>query len=154
MHEKFSIDGEPVNLIRTDPGQNVYKAAEKMLLANASKELVDGECGVFESSTFYFRDLVLGVWPLLEYIMDKGIKKKASADPTIRVAAKRSLRAWEFMDLIDGIPSIWQKEADIKKGSDDWPDLVQDINTIVFFASGFEDIIMPVKDSKSSIYYP
>jgi hypothetical protein len=36
FREQFSIAGKPVHLIPADPAQNVYEAAEKMLLVNAS----------------------------------------------------------------------------------------------------------------------
>jgi hypothetical protein len=68
-----------------------------MLLVNASTKLEDGECG---RSGFYFRDLVLGIWSLLECIIDKDIKKEASADPAVRVTTRKRLRGWEFMDFV------------------------------------------------------
>jgi hypothetical protein len=42
VREQFSINGKPVNIVPTDPTQNVYEAAENMLLVNASTKLEAG----------------------------------------------------------------------------------------------------------------
>jgi hypothetical protein len=142
FRERFSIDGKPVSIIPTDPTQNVYEAAERMLLINASTKLED--CGV-ENSVVYFRDLVQGIWSLLEAVIDKDIEKEVSTDPAVRVTTRKALRGWEFMDVVDEMSPIRQKETIIKKTCGDWPDLAQDINAVVLFASGFENIIKPAE---------
>lgn len=149
--EQFSINGKPVNIVPTDPIHNVYEAAKNMLLVNASTKL---EVDVGEGTTVYFRDVVLGVWSLMEYIMDRDIKKEASSDPTMQLTTRKSIRGWEFMDLVDEISPFRQKETDIEKSCGDWPDLVQDINAIVLFASGFEDIIMPDQGPRTGLCHP
>jgi hypothetical protein len=50
----LSIAGTPVDIISTDPAQNICEAAKKMLLANGSTKLIDGKAG---SSDFYFEQL-------------------------------------------------------------------------------------------------
>ncbi|RDW67029.1 hypothetical protein BP5796_09778 [Coleophoma crateriformis] len=145
FREPFFIEEKPVSLIAADPCLNVYESAEKTLLVNSGTKLASGYLGVGD---FYFRDLVLGIWSLLENLMDKDIKKETTADPTIHATLRKSLRGWEFMDLVEERSPIRLKETHLDKSSGSWIDLSQDINAVVLFASGFEDIIKPVEEAE------
>jgi hypothetical protein len=142
--ERFSVQQKPVQINPADEKLDIYEAAEKMLLDNSSTPLGEDDEG---NPNLYFRDMVLGVWSILERLMEKTITVEASAEPTLHWPTRTSLQGWEFMDIVDERSPLRLKEALIKKTSGGWVDLATDINAIVLFASGFEDIIKPAKSS-------
>ncbi|TVY45349.1 hypothetical protein LOCC1_G005972 [Lachnellula occidentalis] len=142
FREPFSVDGKVVEFTPTDPSLDVHEGAEQMLLENCAVKLITTELGVGE---FYFRDLVLNIWSLLESLMDMGIKKETSQDPAVHVTLRIHLKGWEFMDLVDERSPVRLKETTIQKSHGGWTDLAKDINAVVLFASGLEDIIKPVQ---------
>jgi hypothetical protein len=144
FREPFLRDGKPIDISPVDQHHNVYAAAERMLTDNAPTELISSASGC---SGFYFRDLVLSTWSLLERLMDQDIKKEVSADPAVHATTRKSLRGWEFMDLVDERSPIRQKDTYLMRSCGDWVNLVRDINAVVLFASGFEDIIQPDQGS-------
>jgi hypothetical protein len=144
FREPFLRDGKPIDISPVDQHRNVYAAAERMLTDNAPTELISSASGC---SGFYFRDLVLSTWSLLERLMDQDIKKEVSADPAVHATTRKSLRGWEFMDLVDERSPIRQKDTYLMRSCGDWVNLVRDINAVVLFASGFEDIIQPDQGS-------
>ncbi|TVY88680.1 hypothetical protein LAWI1_G006923 [Lachnellula willkommii] len=148
FRERFSVDGKVVELTPTDPSLNVHEGAEQMLLKNCLVKLSAEELGVGE---FYFRDLVLNIWSLLESLMDMGIKKESSRDPAVHGTLRTHFKGWEFMDLVDERSPVRLKETSIQKSHGGWTDLVKDTNAVVFFASGFEDIIRPVQKPGASL---
>lgn len=142
FRERFSIQQKLVHINPADPRLDIYEAAEMMLSENSSTALGEDDAG---NPNFYFRDLVLGVWSILESLMDKAVKTGLSAESTLRWPTRKSLQGWEFMDIVDEISPLRLKEALIKKTCGGWVDLATDINAIVLFASGFEDIIKPAE---------
>ena len=47
------------------------------------------------------------------------------------------------MALVDQKSPLQRKDTKLEKTSGGWPNLIHDINAIVLFAQGFEDIIKP-----------
>jgi len=140
----FSIPGKIVDIISTDPAQNTCDAAERMLLENGSTKLIDQETG---SCDFYFRDMVQGIWNVLELLLACDTKWESTPGIQIRTAKAQRLRGWEFMDVVDGPSTFTRKETPLKESCGGWSNLARDINAIVLFASGLEDVIEPTKDS-------
>jgi hypothetical protein len=144
FREPFRIQQKLVQISPTDPKLEIYEAAERMLSENSSTALDEDDNG---NPNFYFRDLVLGIWSMLERLMEKTITTAASAEPTLHWPTRKNLQGWEFMDIVDERSPLRLKEAQIKKTCGGWVDLATDVNAIVLFASGFEDIIKPAQSS-------
>ncbi|KAN0102019.1 hypothetical protein V8E51_012529 [Hyaloscypha variabilis] len=142
----FSIAGTPVDIISTDPAQNIYEAAKKMLLENRSTKLIDGKGG---SSDFYFEQMVREIWGSLEKLLEDGAKRESTSG--LPMLKKQKLRGWEFMDLVDEISPLHLKETSIEKTCGGWINFAQRIDAIILFASGFEDIIEPAKGSTNGL---
>jgi hypothetical protein len=142
----FSIAGTPVDIISTDPAQNIYEAAKKMLLENRSTKLIDGKGG---SSDFYFEQMVREIWGSLEKLLEDGAKRESTSG--LPMLKKQKLRGWEFMDLVDEISPLHLKETSIEKTCGGWINFAQGIDAIILFASGFEDIIEPAKGSTNGL---
>jgi hypothetical protein len=148
FREHFSNNGRRVEFAPTDPVLDVYEGAKNMLLRNSSVKLNDEESGI---DGFYFSSLVRDIWGLLEGLMDKNIKKESTADPTLHGTLRPKLRGWEFMDIVDERSPVRLKETTILKSNGGWVDLAQDLNAIVLFASGFEDIIQPSQKPEAEL---
>jgi hypothetical protein len=148
FRKPFCVAGKRVDIIPVDPKLNVFEAAEHMLLANGRTKLRYSDFG---ASEFCFKNLVLDIWSLLECLMDKDIKRETSADPKVHMPMSKTLRGWEFMDLVVERSPIRQKETGVKKTGGDWMDLAADINAVILFASGFEDVIRPAESSINGI---
>jgi len=148
FRKPFCVAGKRIDLIPVDPNLNIFEAAEHMLLANGRTKLRDSEFG---ASEFCFKNLVLNIWSLLECLMDKDIKRETSTDTEVHMPMSKRLRGWEFMDLVVERSPIRQKETGIKKTGGNWTDLAADINAVVLFASGFEDVIRPAERSINGI---
>lgn len=134
-----------VMLPSADPSKSSHQAAEKVLLEQASFKLcVQDDLG---SQDYYLRDLVMDIWSYLESLLDKNVTKEAASAPELRGTMRDILRGWEFMDLVDDKSPFRLKETYIEKSSGGWTDLARDIDAIVLFGSGFEDIIKPKEDS-------
>ena len=144
----FRVEGKRINIIPVDPTLNVYEASENMLLANGKIKLRDSDSA---QSAFCVKNLVFDIWTLLECLMDKDVKRETSADPEVRLPMSKTLRGWEFMDLVVERSPIRQKETGIKNTSGNWIDLAADINAVVLFASGFENLIRPAEGSTSGM---
>ncbi|PQE07314.1 pfs domain protein [Rutstroemia sp. NJR-2017a WRK4] len=144
FHEGFSIDGKPVKFTATDSSLDIYEGAEKMLLSNSEVKIGQDEFGMGE---FLFKDLVHNIWGLIESLIDKDIKMDLTNDIPLNGILRPNLRGWEFMDVVTERSPIRLKEARIQKSHGGWIDLAQDLNAVVFFASGFEDLIKPAKES-------
>jgi hypothetical protein len=144
FRERFSVQQKLVRMNPADPELDTYEAAERMLLENSSTVLGEDDAG---NPNFHFRDLVLGVWSILECLMDKVVKVASSADRTLHWPIRKNLHGWEFMDIVDEVSPLRLKETPIKKTCGGWVDLATDINAIVLFASGFGDIIKPAECS-------
>ncbi|KAL2076205.1 hypothetical protein VTL71DRAFT_1148 [Oculimacula yallundae] len=144
----FRVAGKRIDITPVDPTSDVFEGARHMLLANAKIMLRGSEDA---PSEFCFEHAVLDIWTLLECIMDRDVKRETSAEIEVGMPLSKTLRGWEFMDLVVERSPLRQKEADIKSTSGNWIDLAADINAIVLFASGFEDVIRPAEDSTNGI---
>jgi hypothetical protein len=144
----FSIAGKPVDIISTDPAQNIYEAAEKMLRENRSTKLINGETG---SSDFYFEQMVRDIWGVLDHLLEDGAHREITSGLPTPMFKRLRLLGWEFMDLVDESSVLRLKETMIKKSCGGWIDFAQEIGAIVLFASGFEDVIEPAEGSTNGL---
>lgn len=138
--EKYQVGGKAIEFVPTEISADLFDGAEKMLFKNASLKLSDDDAG---GLGYYFRDLVLNIWSMLEAVMDEDIRKETTQRPSTNVPIKQELRGWECMDIVDERATIRQKSTKIPKSHGGWIDFATDMNAIVLFASGLEDLIQP-----------
>jgi hypothetical protein len=146
FRKPFSIAGKPVDIISADPARNVCDAAEKMLLENRSTKLFDGDAG---SSGLYFEQMVRDIWGSLEDLLGKGTEREFTSDSLMSKGQR--LLGWEFMDLVEERSPLHLKETIIKNSCGGWINFAQEIDAIVLFASGFEDVIEPAEGSTNGL---
>jgi hypothetical protein len=142
-------NGKRITFPSADLSTSNHEAAEKVLLEQALFQLcTHGDIG---NQGYYLRDLVRDIWSYLESLLDKNVEKEATSDPEVRGTARHILRGWEFMDLVDDRSPFRLKETHIGKSSGGWTDLSRDIDAVVLFGSGFEDIIKPTEESMAGL---
>jgi hypothetical protein len=137
----YMNEGKEIVFPSADPSTNSHESAQKVLLEQAPLKLCtqDG----LGNQNYYLQDLVRDIWSYLESLLDKNVTKEATTDPELKGTMRDLLRGWEFMDLVDDRSPFRLKETYIQKTSGGWTDLARDIDAIVLFGSGFEDIIRP-----------
>ncbi|PQE09075.1 pfs domain protein [Rutstroemia sp. NJR-2017a BVV2] len=142
---RFSFSGKLVEFTATDASLDIREGAEKMLLSNSEVKISPDEFGKGE---YLFKDLVHDIWGLIESLIDKDIKMDLTKDTGIPLNGRLrpNLRGWEFMDVVTERSPIRLKEADIQKSNGGWINLARDLNSVVFFGTGFEDLIQPAKE--------
>lgn len=145
----YMNDGKKITFPSADPSTSNHEAAEKVLLEQAPFKLcAQDDLG---NQDYYLRDLVQDIWSYLESLLDKNVKKEATSNPEVRGTMRDILRGWEFMDLVDDRSPFRLKETYIEKSSGGWTDLARDIDAVVLFGSGFEDIIKPNEESMAGL---
>ena len=78
--------------------------------------------------------------------MDKEERLKASPGVALHATTQSTLHGWEIMALVEGKSIIRRKEQKILKTSGGWVNLVNDIDAVTLFASGFDVLIKPVNN--------
>jgi hypothetical protein len=145
----YMIDGKEILFPAADPSISNHEAAEKVLLSQASCKLCASDD--LGNKDYCLGDLVRDIWSYLESLLDKNVTKEATSDPEVRGTMRHLLRGWEFMDLVYDRSPFRLKETYIEKSSGSWTNLARDIDAIVLFGSGFEDIIKPSEQSTTGL---
>jgi hypothetical protein len=145
----YMQDGKKVTFPSANPSTSNHRAAENVLVEQAPFKLcTQDDLG---NQDYCLQDLVRDIWSYLESLLDKNVKKEATADPELRGTMRDLLRGWEFMDLVDDRSPFRLKESYIEKSSGGWTQLARDIDAVVLFGSGFEDIIKPNEESMEGL---
>lgn len=136
----YKIDREVVDLSPVDPGRYKCAAAEAIAI-NQSRLLY---AGYFSEKDYYFEDAILDIWSQMERLMEKEDSIEASySGLALHGTLQSKLYGWEFMSLVHE-KNFRRKEVTIEKSSGGWVDLINDIDGLVLFATGFGEIIRPV----------
>ena len=138
----YKIDGKDVELSPLDPGKHKFAAAEAVA-ANQSRLLSEGD--VPAEKGYYFKDAILDIWSQMERLMEKDDSIEATPGLALHGTTQDKLCGWEFMSLVDE-KNFRRKEVNVAKSSGGWVDLVDGIDGLVLFGTGFGEIIRPVSD--------
>ena len=138
----YNIDGEEVELTPVMP-ENGRGAAVEAVRANQMRMLYARSTA--SEKTHYFQDEILDIWSRMERLMDEKDSLEASPGLTLHGTMQSKLHGWEYMSLVNE-KNYNRKEAKVAKSSGGWVDLFNDIDALVLFATGFDDIIKPVSD--------
>lgn len=136
----YNIDGKIVELTPVIP-KNGRGAAPDATAANRSRQLYERD--VTTDKCYYFKDAILDIWSQMERLMEKEDSVEAHTGIALHGTMRSKLLGWEYMSLVHE-KNYRRKEAAIAKSSGGWVDLINDIDALVLFATGFDDIIKPV----------
>ena len=98
-----------------------------------------------EGKAYYVRDAVQDVWLLLERMMERDEIISSTPGVKLKGTMRDRLYGWEFQALVEQ-KSFRRKEQALHRSNGGWTDLLNDINAVVLFANGFEEVIKPVSD--------
>ncbi|KAI1425450.1 hypothetical protein F5Y12DRAFT_784703 [Xylaria sp. FL1777] len=110
----------------------------EVLLQNESMALFDEE-------NYEFKHMIADIWSILEFLLDQRVS--ASNDPglTVKSPFQEIIQGYEFKAIVEDRSPLKLKQFRVEKTSGGWPSLVRDIDALVLFADGFENLIQPVQ---------
>ncbi|MCJ1405385.1 hypothetical protein MMC11_008613 [Xylographa trunciseda] len=144
-HRPFKVNGEQVELCHADPEKNGWKAGRDAILRNASVKLEDSEWP--DERAIYFRDRFAGLWSDFEARLDM-VEQSIPDGIKVRGTWRHFLRGWQYMDLADRASSFGYKETTLHGTHGAWVHLVHEIDALVLFASGLQDLFRPLSGTR------
>lgn len=138
----YQIDGKLVELTPAMP-KNGRAAATAAIAANQQRQLY--EHNVATEKVYYFKDAILDIWSQMERLMEKEDSMEACAGLALHGTMRSKIHGWELMSLVHE-KNYRRKEAIVAKSSGGWVDLINDVDALVLFAAGLDEIIRPVSD--------
>ena len=138
----YNIDGEEVELTPVKP-ENGRDAAREAVTANQMRLLYARN--IASEKNHYFQDEIRDIWSRMERLMEEKDSLEASPGLTLHGTMQSRLHGWEYMSLVNE-RNYKRKEANVAKSNGGWVDLFNDIDALVLFATGFDDIIKPVSN--------
>ncbi|KAL8876953.1 MAG: hypothetical protein Q9198_004937 [Flavoplaca austrocitrina] len=146
---QYCVQGKPMELVYACRALS----AENAVLKNKARLLFKGDTPNEED--FYFKDAILDVWSQMERLKEKDDMIESTPGLALHGTMRHALRGWEFMSLVDE-KNYRLKTADIAKSSGGWVDLVDDVDSLVLFATGLKEVITPIATdlSQAPVYKP
>ncbi|ERF70613.1 hypothetical protein EPUS_02479 [Endocarpon pusillum Z07020] len=131
--ELFETNGKRVKLLATGPAG---PSAKEILLKCASMDL--SNCGEYT-----FKDMVINIWSQLEFLIDQNVRRDRTPGTAVTGKLRDVIHGFEFKAVVEERSPFRRKQKTIGKTNGGWPALVRDIDALVLFANGYEDIIRP-----------
>lgn len=121
--------------------------------SNAKQVLLQNEAlSLFNDCDYTFKDAVLDVWSLLEFLIDQNVaKEKSKAGAPLKSPFKETLYGFEFKAVVQRRSPFRQKQTLLSKTNGGWPLLASDVDALVLLADGFEDIIVPTENENPGL---
>lgn len=107
-----------------------------------------------ESDAVAFQDIITRIWSILDFLLEYRVQCDKEPGTNLHCTLREHIRGFEFNAVVEDRSPIREKEAEIQKTCGGWPALVRDIDALVLFANGFEDIIRPLRDKRDSLCHP
>lgn len=137
--EPFETNGKRVKLFATGPAG---PSAKEILLKCASMDLSD--CGEYT-----FKDMVINIWSQLEFLIDQNVRRDRTPGTAVTEKLRDVIQGFEFKAVVEERSPFRRKQKTIGKTSGGWPALVRDVDALVLFANGYEDIIRPLTNNNN-----
>lgn len=137
----YTIDGKHIELTPRNP-DNGRGTAAAAVTANHLRQLYKRD--VATEKDYYFKDAILEIWSQIERLMEKEDSVEAHSGLALHGTLRSKVHGWEFMSLVDE-KNYRRKEVNIAKSSGGWVDLINDIDALVLFATGFGEVIRPLR---------
>jgi len=94
--------------------------------------------------------MIINIWSVLEFLIDQNVQRDSTPGTAVTRSLQDVIRGYEFKAIVEGRFPCQQKKA-IRNTSGGRPALVQDIDALVLFANGYEDVTRPLKDNSMDI---
>jgi hypothetical protein len=132
--DPFEVNGERIKLLATSPAA---PSAKEILLKSASIDLSDCE-------KYKFKDMVIDIWSLLEFLIDQNVRRDRMPGTAIHGTLRDVIQGYEFKAVVEERSPFRRKQKSIDKTNGGWPTLIRDIDALVLFANGYQDVIRPL----------
>ncbi|KAF1838866.1 hypothetical protein BDW02DRAFT_575897 [Decorospora gaudefroyi] len=120
-------------------------SARNIMLLNRSMVLL-------EDDQHTFKDELLNIWSIMEFLLDQSIaRQRSAAGAAVTGTLQETVYGYEFKAVVLERSPVRLKRTRVHKSNGGWPQLVQDIDALVLFADGFEDIIVPAASVRSDL---
>ncbi|KAF2972247.1 hypothetical protein GQX73_g1229 [Xylaria multiplex] len=100
---------------------------------------------LFGDEKYKFKDMITDIWSILEFLLDQRVSASKSPGLVVKSPFQDVLQGYEFKAIVESRSPLKTKQCVIEKTSGGWASLVRDIDALVLFADGFEDLIRPVQ---------
>lgn len=110
--------------------------AKETLLENRQVSLSD-------DGSYAFRDLISEIWSMLEFLIARASDQRCVPGKPLKAHTGRRLGGFEYKAIVQQRSPISPKECPLRGASGGWLSLVEDIDALVLFASGFGNVIHP-----------
>ena len=142
--DPYHVEGESVKFAFASPSRQEGRTVMDTVLKNQSLKIYESDAS--SEKDFYFSDAILDIWSQMERLMEKDNDIEAGPGLPLRGTMRSKLHGWEYMSLVHE-KNYRQKEAVIEKSNGGWVDLVDNIDSLVLFATGLKEVIQPLYTS-------
>ncbi|KAJ9637752.1 hypothetical protein H2199_007243 [Coniosporium tulheliwenetii] len=141
--EPSKVNGKRIKLETVGPrGPH----AKEVLLKSASVSLSGSDC-----EPYTFKDMILSIWSVLEFLLAKQVERDRNPGLTVNGPLRDVVQGFEFKAIVQRRSPIRQKQAIVQKTSGGWPALARDIDALILFANGYEDVIQPLTENSEGL---
>lgn len=133
----YKIGGKTVEIVPADPVSINRCTARNAVIQNESRKLYEDQ-----AKDYSFKDTIIDIWLQMERLRVKDDLIESSPGVALHGTLRSKLQGWEYMSLVEQ-KNYRRKEVDIAKSSGGWVDLIDDIDCLVLFGTGFQEIIRP-----------
>lgn len=137
----YTVDKQKVILVPRNPLE-CRNGAKNMLIANESLKLCDRSYSTSDKD-FTFKDLIFDLFSLMDRLIEKDLHSESIPGKSVHATRQETLEGWEYMGLVENVSPLHKKERVIQKSHGGWVDLVNHIDAVVLFGSGFQEVLKP-----------
>ncbi|OAG42839.1 hypothetical protein AYO21_02790 [Fonsecaea monophora] len=141
--EPFVVAGSSVLLPSPETTGQSVKEAKEVLLENESLTLTESS-----NEKYTLRDLVLNYWSLLEFLLDQNVRRDQAHGTSNHFSLQEVLQGYEYRSVVEERSPFRKKRTTLRRSCGGWPALIRDVDAVVLFASGFEDILRPLENDQ------
>ena len=140
----YNVGGKAVHIVSADPMESNRCTARDAVIQNESRKLYEDHTA--DGKDYTFKDTIIDIWSQMERLRVKDDLIESSPGILLHGTLRSKLHGWEYMSLVQE-KNYRRKEVNIAKSSGGWVDLIDDIDCLVLFGTGFQDIIRPSSTS-------
>lgn len=136
----YNVGGKVVDIVSADPRESNRCTARDAVLRNETRKLYEDHTA--DGKDYTFKDTIIDIWSQMERLKVKDDQIESCPGIVLHGTLRSKLQGWEYMSLVQE-KNYRRKEVNIAKSSGGWVDLIDDIDCLVLFGTGFQDIIKP-----------
>ncbi|UNI23856.1 hypothetical protein JDV02_009649 [Purpureocillium takamizusanense] len=117
----------------------------KLPMKNTTKEtlLANRQLPLSDDESYAFQDLINDIWSMLEFLIARAADQRCVPGKPLSMHTSRRLGGFEYKAIVQQRSPISPKECSLGGTAGGWLSLVEDIDALVLFASGFGNVIHP-----------